>query len=214
MRILHSRKLILISKPRSGSTSVRRVFDKYLEEGDIKCDVPFDVWHPHHTATRLNKIFIEKGWDFSEYSIICTSRNPYDLLVSYYFYFQPDIFGRYNFQNSHINQLMTFSEWIMTGKTWDHTKLEQGKDLSTIGVENYCYDENGNKIVDYILDINDMDNLRYELKQLFDEEDLFIPYVNQSKRGSKSYQEFYDDQTQSKVKKMFFKEFELFDYSF
>jgi hypothetical protein len=189
--------------------------DKYIAGSDIKCDEPFDEWHPHHTAEKLKEIFLAKRWDFESYSKIGTSRNPFDLVVSYYCFFKPDRLGKYNFEPSYQSEpLMPFKSWIMNGKVWDHTNLKLGNDLSPIGIENYFYDRSGISLVDNMVDITEMAKLEGWLKTFLADSSFAIPHINQSSGRRGSREEWFDVESIEKVRAMFRKEFEIFKYNF
>lgn len=215
MRILHSQRIVLVSKPRSGSTSLRVSLDAYLHPGDVSCDRPYGQWHPHHTALRLKQIFERKGWNFASYYKFCTSRNPYDLLVSYYEYFRPDGTGTYNYQMGHDRaSLMAFKRWVMEGTIWDQTEQRLGRDLGTIGIGPFCFDSRGTQLVDRIFDLEQVDHLQKELADRLGDSDFSVLHTNMSNRKDTHYREYYDRSTRRRVERMFPLEFELFDYRF
>lgn len=213
MRILHSKRVILISKPRSGSTSLRRALDPYMEEQDVVCNTPYGRWHPHHTALRLRWIFEEMGWHFNEYTKICTARNPYDLVKSYYQYFKPDINGRYSYEAGYDSTTqMPFRDWVLTGRIWDQTHLAAGKDLRSISIDAYCYDQTGNKIVDHIIDLYDHERLSDVCAKALAEPDLSVPHVNKSKNEKNGREFEFDSEMTAKIEDMFWREFQSFGY--
>ena len=216
MRILHSKKLILISKPRSGSTSLRFALDDYLRENDIKCDEPHDEWHPHHTAAILKNIFIGKGWPFDSYWKVCTSRNPYDLVVSYYFYFKPDSAGKYNYQPGYdATSRMPFKKWVHDGRIWDQTRLQLADDISSIGISTFCFDQSGRCLVDEIFDISEhQSDVERSLGRRLDDQNFALPHVNASDCRSVDYRQYFDEESKNRVESLFPKEFELFNYEF
>jgi hypothetical protein len=118
MRILHSKKLIFVSKPRCGSTSIRRILNKLMQEGDEKCDFAgqYENLHPHMTAPSIHNYIMKKGLDVKEYKTFTVTRNPLEMLWSYFKYFQPDVNGKYNFNGEHIDKLASFDNWLLTGK--------------------------------------------------------------------------------------------------
>ncbi len=215
MRILHSEKIILISKPRSGSTSLRAALNTYLESDDIACDTPFGCWHPHHTAARLKTIFNELGWCYDDYWKICTCRNPFELLISYFQYFRPDLYGNYNYQSVYdSSNLMSFKVWLQRGKIWDQTKRELGSDWGTIGVEAFCFDEEGNCLVDEIVDLSlDADTLKKKLSKKLSDPFFEIPHLNRSASTEDRLASHFDSQSIDRIQELFKKEFELFPYN-
>lgn len=215
MRILHSKKFILISKPRSGSTSLRRAVDPFVEEGDIVCNTPYDDWHPHHTALRLRWLFEKNGWDFDEYVKLCTARNPFDLVRSYYAYFKPDAEGRYSYESAYDGSyLMPFRQWVLEGRIWDQTYRQKSEDLRAISIDAYCFDQSDRCIADYIVDVNDWASLEEVISASVGVEELAVPHVNRSSNTGPAEGLLYDDDMEEKIRRMFWREFELFDYDY
>jgi len=96
MRLLLSRNFAALSKPRCGSTSLRRAVGPHMDrsKGDFAVDEGGErpPFHPHITAPYLLDLVAPARPD-----LIVTMRHPVDLLWSYYSFFQPDAQGRYNF---------------------------------------------------------------------------------------------------------------------
>ena len=120
MRVLFSKKLIFISKPRCGSTSVRTILNNYIdpEYNDFAVDKAGQKpgYHPHITAPcLLNQLTKDFKVDLSDFKIFTITRNPLDMLSSYYRFFKPDINGKYNYQKGHIDQLEDFHKWLGNG---------------------------------------------------------------------------------------------------
>lgn len=213
MRILHSQRVILISKPRSGSTSLRRTLDPYVGERDVVCNTPHGMWHPHHTALRLSWIFRELEWPFNEYTKICTARNPYELVSSYYKYFKPDKKGRYFYESGYDSDTqMPFRDWLLTGKIWDQTYLQQGKDLRSISIDSYCFDDAGHRLVDHIVDLDNHKKLHDVLAAALGDSTIRVPHTNKSEREARGLKLEFDKAMDDKIREMFWREFELFGY--
>lgn len=121
MRVLFSRKLAFVAKPRCASTSVRRFLTKHIDQNaeDFGIDVAGErkYFHPHMTAPYirdlLSKYYSEKA-SALEYFIVI--RRPYEMLESYYKYFQPDENSNYNYSPNYSSGRMLFEDWIMNGK--------------------------------------------------------------------------------------------------
>lgn len=150
MRLLLSHGFAALSKPRCGSTSLRRALDPYLnrDAGDMAIDRagqqrPF---HPHITGPALQSLIARPDLE-----MIITVRHPVPLLWSYYKFFQPDGRGRYSFHPKWSGQdSPDFEHWVLTGRLgmnpdWialapDHVST---KDLSPLGLEAHAMDRDG-----------------------------------------------------------------------
>lgn len=159
MRILHSKKLIFVSKPRCGSTSIRRILNKLMTDDDQKCDFSgqYDDLHPHMTAPSIHSYLTRHGIDISEYKTFTVTRNPLEMLWSYYKYFQPDINGRYNFNEKHIDKLVSFDNWLMEGEVglgsvWKEfvPSYISEQNLSPLSLDAHVLNKSGKNVCDKI----------------------------------------------------------------
>ena len=159
MRILHSKKLVYVSKPRCGSTSIRRILDKHMVDGDISCDWAgqFEDLHPHMSGPAIWHYLDNKGLDADKYSFFTVTRNPLDMLWSCYKYFEPDVNNRYNFDKGHTLQAMSFDDWVMHGRlglgvTWrDYVPpIITENNLTPLALETFILDQNSHQLVNHI----------------------------------------------------------------
>jgi hypothetical protein len=119
MRILHSKKLVFISKPRCGSTSVRNFLTKQAVKGDVICNTVDEEsgLHPHMSSSSIKNYLRINGYDPDIYKYFTVTRNPLDMLWSYFKYFKPDINNKYNYGVGYdVENLLEFPEWLETGK--------------------------------------------------------------------------------------------------
>lgn len=82
MRISHKHKFIWISKPKTGSTSVRKLLDRFSNVVSTD-ERPL---HHHATADELRAAFAERGWNFDDYQVFICDRNPWELIGSVWKY--------------------------------------------------------------------------------------------------------------------------------
>jgi hypothetical protein len=80
MRISHKKKFVFIAIPKTGSTTIRRVLDKYSDvfSSGSKQDKNYE-----HSSLKL----LQKNYDIKNYTSFCFVRNPFELSVSTYFYY-------------------------------------------------------------------------------------------------------------------------------
>ncbi len=218
MRVLFSQKLIAISKPRCGSTSVRRMLDKLMniEKGDIAVDVanqrpPF---HPHHTAPYLKQLLVEQGYNIDGMTTFIFTRNPVEMLWSYYKFFKPDLTSLYNFSVGwNADNAMDFEDWIQKGRlgmnagalalapVWVSTS-----DLTPLSLEAHVETRNGQHEVDKIFKIEEIDKFGDWLKERTGQQ-LPVRHVNGS--GASAVPSLSDD-ILAKVRQMFPLESQLY----
>ena len=166
MRILHSRKLIFVSKPRCGSTSVRRTLSKLMVSGDVGVDTPnHDLrLHPHMSAPAIHAWLRERGVDPNSYTTFIITRNPFDMLWSYYNFFLPDMKSRYNYSRDYDDKnIMPFLEWLESGrvgvgKYWEKflPRHVRTTNLSPLSLEAHILNENDISFADEVLKIEDV----------------------------------------------------------
>lgn len=160
MRALLSKNLVALSKPRCGSTSLRRMIDPHLAPGDIAVDTAGQLpsLHPHITGPFLAQYLCDRRHDVSKLSFIITVRDPIEMLWSYWKYFKPDILCRYTFTNGwDASAPLDFETWVCTGKLAIRKELlELGpswisvENLSPLSLEARAAGSNGELMVDHI----------------------------------------------------------------
>jgi hypothetical protein len=89
-----------------------------MQPDDIKCDVAntLEGLHPHMTAPAIANYLNSKGYNPSNYKFFTITREPLEMLWSYYKFFEPDLNSRYNFQSRHEAKLALFEDWLLNGR--------------------------------------------------------------------------------------------------
>lgn len=172
MRLYLSRRLVAISKPRCGSTSLRRMLDRFVSqaEGDLRVNTPQDVpgFHPHVTAPALvDQMRTSRGIDISGFDFFTTTRHPVELLWSYYKFFRPDHQSRYTFSPGWEEGLpMEFQAWVLHGRVGMHPDWAarvpawvSDRDLSPLSLEAHAEDRDGRDWVPNVFGVTEMDRL-------------------------------------------------------
>lgn len=171
MRAILSRKLVAISKPRCGSTSLRRMLDRFIDpaQGDIAVDRAGTVpgLHPHITAPALRQELARRGVDLAGVTFIVTIRHPVDLLWSYYKFFKPDAACRYSFAEGWAGQIgMPFEDWVLRGRLNTNPAWAalapgwiSGQDLSALSLEYRAMTRDGVLAVDKVFRVERLDEL-------------------------------------------------------
>ncbi len=223
MRISHKYKFVFISKPRCASTSIRNMLDPYSDIFSTS-EAPY---HHHSTALALKLHFDRMGWRWQDYFIFTTVRNPWDMIVSYYTRFQPDVNGIYNFEKERdgiayqTKQIMPFKKWITRAKTHHRLIYLNGEfkkniwvnGFSKITLANTINDIDGKSLVDEVLKVEDLDStLPDTLKRLGFEPPPVNIHVNSSERTG--YREYFDEVTRAIIEKEFASDIEFGKYNF
>jgi hypothetical protein len=193
MRVLFSKGIAAISKPRCGSTSIRGMLDPFLdrEAGDIAVNMagqrpPF---HPHMTAPYLRQVLEAQGHDAHALEYFVTIRHPVRMLQSYYRFFKPDAQGRYNFAPNWDGSIgMGFEQWVLTGRLgmsadWQGLAPEwvTTKDLSPLSLEACAMRRDGSMAVDHVFRIEDPDRICAWLSQKLGQR-IEVRHVNRSEQ--------------------------------
>ncbi len=223
MRISHRYKFIFISKPRCASTMIRQALNPYSDI--FSSSQP--PYHHHTTALELKLHFDEQAWNWNDYFSFTTVRNPWDMMVSCYFRFKPDVNMIFNFESERngiayqVDNLATFKDWIHKGKT-HHRLLNANGELirnvwvdgfSKLTLSNTINDINGKSLVNKILRVEDIDN---ELEQVLSDLGINIPgeLIRLNTTIRKDYHYYYDTSTKKIIEEQFISDIEYGKYSF
>ena len=91
MLISHQKKFIFLKRYKCASTSIENIFGQVA---DVKGTQHYPYYHHTHLVP-LQRHFKEMGWDWNEYFVFTSLRNPKELLKSLYCYGLPDKKGWY-----------------------------------------------------------------------------------------------------------------------
>ena len=158
-----------------------------MQDGDIACDIGGRTpgLHPHMCAGAIHAYLRKKGFDPSEYYTFTVTRNPLDMLWSYYKFFQPDDQNKYNYDADYNNTArVEFDDWLAHGRVgvgfWrPFVPKGIGKGLSALSLEAHVCDPDNQMIVNDWFRIEDLTDLEMKLSGIFSRE-VHIPSVNQS----------------------------------
>jgi len=182
--------LIFISIPKTGTISVRK-------------SLGLNSSYNHMTCRYIKKKIGDEKWDNCfKFTFI---RNPYDRLVSWYF-FHRDI------QNIDLYQKYHFKSWIMDDCPNHWTKASGTHNPDPFNLCNYLLDENDNIMVDFVGRVENINKDFNKLTQAIGVPKKKLVHVNKSRR--KGYKSYYDKESRGYVKKLFAKDFEIFKYGY
>jgi hypothetical protein len=191
MRILHSKKLIFVSKPRCGSTSIRRLLDSKMKEGDEYSDFGNENprLHPHMSLPSILEYLTDTKGDCSDYQSFIFTRNPMAMLWSYYKYFKPDANFRYNYNKDHNpNDLSSYNDWLLHGKVgigeWGKLcpSFISNTDFTPLSLEAHICDKDNNKLDVQVFQLEALNRCSEWLSQIFNEK-LEIAELNKSEQS-------------------------------
>lgn len=211
MILSHKNKFLFIRNPKTASEAISD-YVKSPSEPNMK--YPFIG---HITAIELRLLFKENEWDWDAYFKFVFVRNPWDRLVSLYFYGKPDKNLLYFWDGGDYSKKKTipFEDWIMslntTNTVYDRKSPEYKTLTPWLNQHTYFCGSNGEIIVDYIG--------RYEtLEKDLDFISKKIGVSNKLHKKNSTvhapYRQYYSAVTRDKVANLFCADIEKFQYRF
>jgi hypothetical protein len=185
--------------PKCGGISVKRKFRNSKK---------FCVIYGHDTRKKSFKYLKDRvDQDFTGY-IFTFTRNPWDRLVSVYFYLKNGntTSGDKKDCNRYLAQYSSFEDMVLN---WDDILFNQ---IHFKEQYKWVCDDNGELIPDFI---GRFENLQEDFDIICDKIGIpqqQLPHKNKSKH--KHYTEYYDDETKQIVAEKYAKDIEYFGYEF
>ena len=231
VRISHKHKFIFVAVPKTGCCSVRCVLHNFSDIESV--DTEDHIFRHHTNLRKLKKHFEEEKWDWDNYIKIGGCRNPWDRMVSDYF-FQIKVRKeriRHGYSKSQrdprIRKTLQSGDLTIEGLKSDHLMWKNStfKDFvlgrNGVGTEGtfsaqsqlfFMVDEKGEMLANYVIR---MENIVKDMKtacSLIGIPFGGIPHRNITKH--KHYTEYYDDETRQIVAEKYAKDIEHFGYEF
>lgn len=209
MRISHRHRFVYIAIPKTGSTSVRKMLDKY---SDV---FPWDLGLPEHvSAGRIKSIFEEKGWDWGSYHKFAVVRSPWARALSNHNYRIK--IGSKPIQEWHRKNNPEYYDYCV-GYVKNIPDFKTSLRMSLFLPSQYdlVAGDDGKTLMDSICRLENLqDDLRGVWAKIgLDPADLdSIPHEN--KTTYMDYRLAYDDESARIIAKKFSKDIEMFGYSF
>jgi len=203
MIISDSKKFVFVHIPKTAGTSIEHSLQQYstplkkFATSSIKKKI---VRNRHSGACALQQVLGEQ-WD--KYFKFAFVRNPWDLMLSHYFYFRTSA-GK---SIRHINtRKMGFNEYIR----WDfNLPIEQSGFI--IGFS-YFLDINNVIALDYVGKFETLENDFRLVQRRINIPIKHLPVTNKTKHNN--YKTYYNGKSKRIVKKAFEKYIDYFNYTF
>lgn len=200
--IIESEKIILLHPGKTGGTSVEHTLNKsFLENKKLNAkDDNFEIMFGYskkyriylqHADLRFYKN--ELNINLEKYKTITTVRNPYDRLVSCYFYNNKDV--RFSFEEFVIDYL---ERHFLANEKY--------------AVNHFCLQKDFCEIDDYKVDhIVKIENFKKDLEEI----GINVVDVHHSKtaRRKKGYESYYNKKTKDIVYNLYKEDFEHLGYA-
>jgi hypothetical protein len=196
---IESEKIILLHPGKTGGTSVEHALkEKYLATKKLNVkQADFDLMFGYSKKDNLYlqhadlRFYKKKDIDFKEYTTITTARNPYDRLVSCYYYNGKD--KKFSFEDFIVNQLPNH--------------IENNKYYA---INHFCPQIYFCKLGDYeVNNIIRLESFQEDLKKI----NLTSKFhYSKTVSRSKNYQEYYNQKTKDLVYELYKEDFEYLNY--
>ncbi len=209
--ISYRKKFIFFHLYKCGGNSLRQVLNKVdthsIEWGGVH-GLPDDVRTHYLREDKLNV--------FDDFYIFTFIRNPYDFMVSTYFYGKSN--PNHFMHNDILNNNMTMTEFIPY-----YMKIRENHLSSSIRpfgsnkvvtIKDWLHDNNGNEIMDYV---GKLETMQSDVKKIFKTLNLplsQVPVVNVNGNRDKNYRKYYNGTSKNMIDQYFAWELEKFKYLF
>ena len=205
MLVSHDYKFIFIKTKKTAGSSLETYLKPFCENGIVGKKLE----EKHTTAAEIKSIVGDQIWD--DYTKIVPIRNPWDTMVSMYFWRgrkRPFYYWIYRWfikfkLNGPMEQSMSFQEWI----TEKRDQLNENREI--IYVDGQI---DGYKFIHYENLVGDLESICKELGIPF--EIARLPHEKGGHRPKRDYKTFYNDEAREIVAKEFEREIKEFGYTF
>lgn len=185
---------------KTGSSSVQRVLRPY-QNPIAERWLQFRFSRGQHTAVfkharpfEMRSLISPSKW--ARYFKFCFVRNPFDRLVSVYFYHRQGIPATHPLASK-----LTFEEWILEGGSGSALRL----------MSEFVCDESGKVILDFVGRYENLESDFQTVRERLEIESQ-LPHVNPSRHAH--YSTYYTDRARREVERRFARDLEMFDYRF
>ncbi len=188
MIISDSHNFVFVATTKTGSTSIEKHLDSYKAKHKANKHCPLKIIYRKFP-------FIE---DYFKFAIV---RNPFDWVVSWYFY-------RKTRPNKNNTKDISFKDWLVDENSSAYNIEGIGLTLSQYDVLN-C---DKNIELDFI---GRYENFQNDYNTICDKVGIprqQLPHLNRSKH--KHYTEYYDEETKQLIAEKYAKDIECFGYKF
>ena len=206
-------KFIFFHLYKCGGTSLRDILKPHLS--DIMFPNKFqELGNAHSLPRDIREIYknIDKIELFDSYYKFTFVRNPFDWLLSIYYYILKNVNHNEHFIVKDMSLLQFLNYYVN-----DMRKSNENKDLGHNKVTNlyeYVTDEKGNLLVDFIGRFENMENDMMLICQKLGLYFKDIPLLNVNLGKEKDYRKYYDTESIDFVNENFKKDLDYFNYKF
>jgi chondroitin 4-sulfotransferase 11 len=212
MALLNNKKnYIFFHLYKCGGNSIRNVIKPHLS--DVTSPNEFEeIGNAHCVPKDIQKIYYEKNKKelFDNYFKFTFVRNPFDWLLSTYYYII-----KTNHELNSVIKNMTFYQFLEyyinvmmknENKQLGHNKV--------VTLYEYITDDSGELAVDFVGKYeNIQDDMKFVCNKINTQYKI-VPFINVNINRERDYKKYYDAQSINFVKKHFEKDLDYFKYTF
>jgi hypothetical protein len=204
MIISHQHKFMFFAIPKTGTHSVRFALREHMNEKDLEqvglfkqSKLPFkklaDLHHGHLTYQEIDAYFKPLTDQYYKFAFV---RNPYDRIISYYFFTKQPKDLAPALHKEEIKKILTkenIESRILMRPQWE-----------------FLCDNNGKIKMDFI---GKVENFKADLRSVFTHLKLGEPQYHEINKSSHlPYTEYLDDELKQMIQQHYKNDFELFAY--
>jgi hypothetical protein len=195
---------------KTGSSSVRQFLTPFSEHMILERE---GLYAHHWNASKYKKVFVDKGWEWSDYYSFTTIRNPWARIVSFYKYGKPDTYGNHS-KDDNYDESTAFS---LSFKEWLKIRYNDGDSHRLLpNIRRFAFIQ-GKQAVTEIHKIEDLKGESFSLLLdkcgiLNEVDSVLLPTINQT--ASDDYRAYYDSDSVDIVSKAMKPDIEIGGYSF
>lgn len=210
MYISHTKKFIFIKPMKVAGTSITSIFNKHcdsslIRHGNKTFSHPMYKINPHDHET-FSEVQLELPDQVEEYFVFSFVRNPWDRLVSQFFYLH---------KTNNTGAILRYKKFDKNAINFlTHPFIDFGSDIPRRYMSFYDHLKNVEGKINLNF-IGKMENLQKDLNIVCDKIGIpkqQLPHKNKTKH--KHYTEYYDDETRDIVAEKCVKDIEHFGYRF
>jgi len=208
MLISHRYKFLFVSIPKTGTVAMQKALHPY---GDVfhTTNAPSPLY-VHGKAKDLKKYFIENGWNWDEYFKFGFVRNPWDSLVSQYFY-------KINFAEREKTNVPHNKLFMLYCKRFkylckDFNSAVISNMLTTTNQKNWAFDDENKNLLNFI---GRFENIDQDFKIAC--EKINLPQIELkrfNRTTHENYKKYYTEETIKIIEKKFKEDIRIFNYKF
>jgi len=209
--ISYHKKFIFFHLYKCGGNSLRKVLNQSdshaIEWGGVH-GLPDDV-RKHYLKEDKLDVFN----NFYKFTFI---RNPYDFMVSTYFYGKsyPNHFMHNDINNNNMT-MVEFIPYYMNIREKHLFKNERPFGSNkVVTIKDWLHDTNGNMIMDYVGKLESIQSDTKKLLKHLNIPESQVPVVNVNPNRDKNYRKYYNETSKNMIKQYFDWELETYKYIF